>query len=72
MCGMCGHLSVPCQDVLNTVGGMGVLLPLLDQVCEAEQVDGVGQEASDLVGPELTSSRGPAGMLLPLGKSSGQ
>ncbi|XP_062322796.1 neurobeachin-like protein 2 isoform X4 [Osmerus eperlanus] len=58
------------KDVLNTVGGMGVLLPLLDQVCEAEQVDGVGQETSDLLGPELTSSRGPVGMLLPLGKSS--
>ncbi|XP_045552936.1 neurobeachin-like protein 2 isoform X4 [Salmo salar] len=60
------------KDVLNTVGGMGVLLPLLEQVCEAEQVEGGGQETSDLLGPELTcsSSRGPVGMLLPLGKSS--
>uniref|UniRef100_A0AAZ3R101 Neurobeachin-like protein 2 n=1 Tax=Oncorhynchus tshawytscha TaxID=74940 RepID=A0AAZ3R101_ONCTS len=60
------------KDVLNTVGGMGVLLPLLEQVCEPEQAEGGGQETSDLLGPELTcsSSRGPVGMLLPLGKSS--
>uniref|UniRef100_A0A4W5RKL2 Neurobeachin-like protein 2 n=2 Tax=Hucho hucho TaxID=62062 RepID=A0A4W5RKL2_9TELE len=60
------------KDVLNTVGGMGVLLPLLEQVCEAEQAGGGGQETSDLLGPELTctSSRGPVGMLLPLGKFS--
>ncbi|XP_036792052.1 neurobeachin-like protein 2 isoform X3 [Oncorhynchus mykiss] len=60
------------KDVLNTVGGMGVLLPLLEQVCEPEQAEGGGQETSDLLGPELTcsSSRGPVDMLLPLGKSS--
>ncbi|XP_045064507.1 neurobeachin-like protein 2 isoform X2 [Coregonus clupeaformis] len=60
------------KDVLNTVGGMGVLLPLLEQVCEAEQAEGGGQETSDLLGPELTSSssRGPVDMLLPLGRSS--
>ncbi|XP_034144562.1 neurobeachin-like protein 2 isoform X2 [Esox lucius] len=60
------------KDVLNTVGGMGVLLPLLEQVCEAEQAEGGGQETSDLLGPELTSSfsKGPASMLLPLGKTS--
>uniref|UniRef100_A0A8C7K909 Neurobeachin-like protein 2 n=1 Tax=Oncorhynchus kisutch TaxID=8019 RepID=A0A8C7K909_ONCKI len=60
------------KDVLNTVGGMGVLLPLLEQVCEPEQAEGGGQETSDLLGPELTcsSSRGPVGMLLPLGQSS--
>ena len=53
---------------------MGVLLPLLEQVCEPEQAEGGGQETSDLLGPELTcsSSRGPVDMLLPLGKSSGQ
>ncbi|XP_036393977.1 neurobeachin-like protein 2 isoform X2 [Megalops cyprinoides] len=58
------------KDVLNSVGGMGALLPLLEQVCVAEQVEPRSQETADLLGPELTSSRGPAGMLLPLGKSS--
>lgn len=58
--------------MLNSVGGVGALLPLLEQVCGAEQAEAAGQETSDLLGPELTSSRGPAGMLLPLGKSSGQ
>ncbi|XP_041797544.1 neurobeachin-like protein 2 isoform X1 [Chelmon rostratus] len=58
------------KDVLNVVGGLGVLLPLLEQVCEAEPVYNGGQEISDLLGPELTSSRGPAAMLLPLNKSS--
>lgn len=60
------------QDVINVVGGMGVLLPLLEQVCEADQVYNGGQEISDLLGPELTSPRGPAAMLLPLNKSAGQ
>lgn len=59
------------QDVVNVVGGIGVLLPLLEQVCEAEQVYNGGQETSDLLGPELTSSRGPAAILLPLNKSAG-
>ncbi|MEQ2190575.1 hypothetical protein XENOCAPTIV_000352 [Xenoophorus captivus] len=58
------------QDVVNVVGGIGVLLPLLEQVCEAEQVYNGGQETSDLLGPELTSPRGPAAMLLPLNKSA--
>ncbi|XP_030605793.1 neurobeachin-like protein 2 isoform X4 [Archocentrus centrarchus] len=58
------------KDVVNVVGGMGVLLPLLEQVCEAEQVYNGGQESSDLLGPELTSSRGSAVMLLPLNKSA--
>ncbi|KAK2844496.1 hypothetical protein Q5P01_011155 [Channa striata] len=59
------------KDVVNVVGGIGVLLPLLEQVCEAEQAYNGGQvEVSDLLGPELTSSRGPAAMLLPLNKSS--
>ncbi|XP_035269360.1 neurobeachin-like protein 2 isoform X1 [Anguilla anguilla] len=58
------------KDVLNSVGGMGVLLPLLEQLCAAEQVEPRSQETADLLGPELTSSRGPAGMLLPLGRSS--
>lgn len=60
------------QDVVNVVGGIGVLLPLLEQVSEVEQVYNGGQETSDLLGPELTSSRGPAAMLLPLNKSAGQ
>lgn len=60
------------QDVVNVVGGLGVLLPLLEQVCEADPVCNSGQEISDLLGPELTSSRGPAAMLLPLNKSSGE
>lgn len=59
------------QDVVNVVGGIGVLLPLLEQVCDAEQVYNGGQEISDLLGPELTSPRGPA-MLLPLNKSAGR
>lgn len=64
--------SVSLQDVVNVVGGLGVLLPLLEQVCEAEPVYNGGQETSDLLGPELTSSRGPAAMLLPLNKSAGE
>ncbi|MBN3300810.1 NBEL2 protein, partial [Amia calva] len=59
------------KDVINSVGGMGVLLPLLEQVCDLEEEEGGGsQETSDLLGPELTSARGKANMLLPLGKSS--
>lgn len=54
------------------MGGIGVLLPLLEQVSEAEQVFNGGQEISDLLGPELTSPRGPAAMLLPLNKSVGE
>lgn len=53
------------------VGDLGVLLPLLEQVCEAEPICNGGQEISDLLGPELTSSRGPAAMRLPLNKSLG-
>lgn len=60
------------QDVVNVVGGIGVLLPLLEQICEAEPVSNGSQETSDLLGPELTSSRGHAAMLLPLNKSAGQ
>lgn len=62
----------PLQDVVNVVGGVGVLLPLLEQICEVEPVLNGAQEISDLLGPELTSSRGPAAMLLPLNKSSGE
>lgn len=59
------------QDVVNVVGGVGVLLPLLEQVCEAELVYNGSQDISDLLGPELTSSRGRAAMLLTLNKSTG-
>lgn len=62
----------PPQDVINVVGGLGVLLPLLEQICEAEPGCNGSQDISDLLGPELTSSRGPAAMLLPLNKSAGQ
>nr|XP_054591731.1 neurobeachin-like protein 2 isoform X3 [Nothobranchius furzeri] len=55
------------KDVINVIGGIGVVLPLLEQVCEAEQAYG-SPETSDLLGPELTSFRGPAAMLLPLNK----
>uniref|UniRef100_A0A8C1UJ32 Neurobeachin-like protein 2 n=1 Tax=Cyprinus carpio TaxID=7962 RepID=A0A8C1UJ32_CYPCA len=48
------------KDVLSSVGGMGALLPLLEQVCLLDQGETVGQETSDLLGPELTSCRGPA------------
>ncbi|XP_063735209.1 neurobeachin-like protein 2 isoform X1 [Eleginops maclovinus] len=58
------------KDVVNVMGGVGVLLPLLEQVCEAEQVNNGSKEITDLLGPELTSSRGPAAMLLPLNKSA--
>ncbi|XP_026148843.1 neurobeachin-like protein 2 isoform X3 [Mastacembelus armatus] len=57
------------KDVVNVVGGIGVLLPLLEQVYDAEQAYYGGQEISGLVGPELTYSRGPAAMVLPLNKS---
>ncbi|KAG7251696.1 hypothetical protein CRUP_015307 [Coryphaenoides rupestris] len=58
------------QDVLNVVGGMGVVLPLLEQVCEAGQVDSGAQDTSDQRGPELILPRGRAPMQLPLSKSS--
>ncbi|XP_056300146.1 neurobeachin-like protein 2 isoform X3 [Pseudoliparis swirei] len=58
------------KDVVNVVGGIGVLLPLLEQVCEAEQVNNGSQEISDQQGLELTAPRSPAAMLLPLNKSA--
>ncbi|XP_031708990.1 neurobeachin-like protein 2 isoform X2 [Anarrhichthys ocellatus] len=58
------------KDVVNVVGGIGVLLPLLEQVCEAEQLCNGSQEIADLLGQELTSPRSPAAMLLPLNKSA--
>ncbi|XP_018596219.2 neurobeachin-like protein 2 isoform X1 [Scleropages formosus] len=56
------------KDVLGSVGGIGVLLPLLEQVSMMEPSEEGNQETSDLLGPELTSSSGPARMGLPLGK----
>ncbi|KAM6088833.1 neurobeachin-like protein 2 [Chlamydotis macqueenii] len=58
------------KDVVNCVGGMGVLLPLLEQVVAKKEEAEDEQETNDLVGPELTSSRNAQGMLIPLGKSS--
>ncbi|KAK4826633.1 hypothetical protein QYF61_010561 [Mycteria americana] len=60
------------KDVVNCVGGMGVLLPLLEQVVSKKEEPENEQETNDLVGPELTSSRNAQGMLIPLGRSSGE
>ncbi|XP_020371025.1 neurobeachin-like protein 2 isoform X1 [Rhincodon typus] len=67
-----GHNTVnwDIKDVINCVGGMGVLLPLLEQVASKSEDSEENQETTDLVGPELTSSQNIQGMLLPLGKSS--
>ncbi|XP_042328517.1 neurobeachin-like protein 2 isoform X2 [Sceloporus undulatus] len=67
-----GHKMVnwDVKDVVNCVGGLGVLLPLLDQVASQKEESQDNQETHDLVGPELTSSRNAQGMLIPLGKSS--
>lgn len=62
----------PRQDVVNCVGGMGVLLPLLEQVVSKKEEAEDEEETNDLVGPELTSSRNAQGMLIPLGRSSGE
>ncbi|XP_053323151.1 neurobeachin-like protein 2 isoform X2 [Spea bombifrons] len=58
------------KDVVNCIGGMGALLPLLQQVAQQTVEASGAQETHDLVGPELTSSRNAQGMQLPLGKSS--
>nr|XP_031542527.1 neurobeachin-like protein 2 isoform X6 [Vicugna pacos] len=64
----CPSLS---EDVVNCVGGMGALLPLLERVAAQPQEAEAGPaETHDLVGPELTSSHNTQGLLLPLGKSS--
>lgn len=52
---------------------MGALLPLLERVAAQPQAAEAGPaETHDLVGPELTSGHNSQGLLLPLGKSSGQ
>lgn len=59
------------KDVVNCVGGMGALLPLLERVAVQPQEAEAGPcETHDLVGPELTSGRSTQGLLLPLSKSS--
>nr|XP_019839696.1 PREDICTED: neurobeachin-like protein 2 [Bos indicus] len=59
------------KDVVNCVGGMGALLPLLERVAAQPQEAEAGPaETHDLVGPELTSGQSAQGLLLPLGKSS--
>uniref|UniRef100_A0A8D0HAD2 Neurobeachin like 2 n=1 Tax=Sphenodon punctatus TaxID=8508 RepID=A0A8D0HAD2_SPHPU len=58
------------KDVVNCVCGMGVLLPLLEQVASKRKESEDNQETHDLVGPELTSSSNAQGLLIPLGKSS--
>ncbi|XP_078396983.1 neurobeachin-like protein 2 isoform X4 [Cetorhinus maximus] len=67
-----GHNTVnwDIKDVINCMGGMGILLPLLEQVASKNDDSEDNQETTDLVGPELTSSQNIQGMLLPLGKSS--
>uniref|UniRef100_A0A8D2Q5N4 Neurobeachin-like protein 2 n=1 Tax=Varanus komodoensis TaxID=61221 RepID=A0A8D2Q5N4_VARKO len=54
-----GHKRVnwDIKDVVNCVGGMGVLLPLLDQLASQKKASEDQPETHDLVGPELTSSR---------------
>ncbi|XP_028742695.1 neurobeachin-like protein 2 isoform X2 [Peromyscus leucopus] len=59
------------KDVVNCVGGMGALLPLLERVAMQPQEAEAGPgETHDLLGPELTSGHNTQGLLLPLGKSS--
>ncbi|XP_007949943.1 neurobeachin-like protein 2 [Orycteropus afer afer] len=59
------------KDVVNCIGGMGALLPLLERVAAQPQEAEAGPaETHDLVGPELTSGHNTQGLLLPLGKSS--
>ncbi|KAM9307763.1 neurobeachin-like protein 2 [Gastrophryne carolinensis] len=67
-----GHLVITwdVKDVVNCVGGMGTLLPLLHQVASQTNEAPDTPETLDLVGPELTSSRNAQSMQLPLGRSS--
>uniref|UniRef100_A0A2K6P457 Neurobeachin-like protein 2 n=1 Tax=Rhinopithecus roxellana TaxID=61622 RepID=A0A2K6P457_RHIRO len=59
------------KDVVNCVGGMGALLPLLEQVAaQPKEAEASPAETHDLVGPELTSGHKTQGLVLPLGKSS--
>ncbi|XP_006893098.1 PREDICTED: LOW QUALITY PROTEIN: neurobeachin-like protein 2 [Elephantulus edwardii] len=59
------------KDVVNCVGGMGALLPLLERVAvQPQEAEAGPAETHDLLGPELTSGHNTQGLLLPLGKSS--
>nr|XP_044992261.1 LOW QUALITY PROTEIN: neurobeachin-like protein 2 [Jaculus jaculus] len=59
------------KDVVNCVGGMGALLPLLERVAtQPREAEAGSDETHDLLGPELTSGHNSQGLLLPLGKSS--
>ncbi|EAW64803.1 hCG15426, isoform CRA_c [Homo sapiens] len=59
------------KDVVNCVGGMGALLPLLERVAaQPKEAEAGPAETHDLVGPELTSGHNTQGLVLPLGKSS--
>ncbi|PNI80961.1 NBEAL2 isoform 2, partial [Pan troglodytes] len=59
------------KDVVNCVGGMGALLPLLERVAaQPKEAEAGPTETHDLVGPELTSGHNTQGLVLPLGKSS--
>ncbi|XP_027788340.2 neurobeachin-like protein 2 isoform X2 [Marmota flaviventris] len=59
------------KDVVNCIGGMGALLPLLEQVAlQPQEAEAGPAETYDLLGPELTSGHNTQGLLLPLGKSS--
>uniref|UniRef100_G1R307 Neurobeachin like 2 n=1 Tax=Nomascus leucogenys TaxID=61853 RepID=G1R307_NOMLE len=61
------------KDVVNCVGGMGALLPLLERVAaQPKEAEAGPAETHDLVGPELTSGHNTQGLVLPLGKSSGK
>uniref|UniRef100_A0A8C4XCF7 Neurobeachin-like protein 2 n=1 Tax=Erpetoichthys calabaricus TaxID=27687 RepID=A0A8C4XCF7_ERPCA len=56
------------KDVINCVGGMAVLLPLLEQMAwKSEDIESY-EETTELLGPELTASQNTPGILLPLGK----
>ncbi|ERE77014.1 neurobeachin-like protein 2 [Cricetulus griseus] len=75
LCDSCPASRATCVqaglDVVNCVGGMGALLPLLERVAVQPQEAEAGPgETHDLVGPELTSGHNTQGLLLPLGKSS--
>ncbi|XP_010084029.1 PREDICTED: neurobeachin-like protein 2, partial [Pterocles gutturalis] len=57
------------KDVVNCVGGMGVLLPLLEQVVSKKEEPEDAQETNDLVGPELMHAH-PTGQVFRLERNS--
>ncbi|KAM8810447.1 neurobeachin-like protein 2 [Eudromia elegans] len=74
--GLDGRLTGHCvvnwdvKDVVNCVGGMAALLPLLEHVAAPAEEAAEEPQSSELVGPELTSCRSAQGLLIPLGTSS--